>query len=74
MSLLIVTALRLRVLHIVTCSHPELMLLKHFSSQTADFRSILVFSGLFLYKCVFHSQMLAFTTREVHRDLAACFC
>lgn len=27
MSLLIVTALQLRVLHIVTCSHPELMLL-----------------------------------------------
>lgn len=74
MSLLIVPALQLGVLHIVICSHPELMPLKRFSGQTAGFKSILVFSGMFLYKRVFHFQKLAFTICEVHKDLVICFC
>lgn len=49
MSLLIVTALQLRVLHIVTRPHPELNLLKHFSTQTVQsFKSVLVFSAMSL--------------------------
>ena len=74
MSLLIVTALQLRVLHIVTCSHPELNLLKHFSTQTVQTLS----PYLFFQRCVFikassTSERLGFTLREAHENLAIRF-
>ena len=74
MSLLIVTALQLGVLHIVTCSHPELKLLKHFSTQTVQTLSpYLFFQPCLSIKVSSTSERLGFTPREARENLAIPF-
>lgn len=74
MSLLIVIALQLGALHIVTCSHPELKLLTHFSAQTVQTLSpYLFFQPCLSIKVPSTSERLGLTPREARENLAIPF-